>query len=89
MLVMVTVISTTAIVLAVAATLAVGDPRSALPPALYLTGSLLGLAHLATSKRVEVRGAAIGSVRKRRTIVGRRRAGDGHGRRTGQALTVP
>jgi adenylate cyclase len=54
MLVMVTVISTTAIVLAVAATLAVGDPRSALPPALYLTGSLLGLAHLATSKRVEV-----------------------------------
>jgi guanylate cyclase len=53
MLVVVVATATTAIAIAVAATIAVGDPRSTVAPLIYGVGSVLGLVHLALTRRIE------------------------------------
>jgi guanylate cyclase len=54
MLVMVVAISTSAIAVAMLATIAVGDTRSTVAPLVYVVGSVLGMTHLVTTKRIEV-----------------------------------
>jgi adenylate cyclase len=54
MLLMVVLLSTVSVTVVVAATLAVGDPRSAIAPSVYLVGSLAGVAHLVRTRRIGV-----------------------------------
>lgn len=54
MLLMVVLISTVSVTLVLAATLAVGDPRSAVAPGIYVVGSLLGVLHLVRTRRIAV-----------------------------------
>jgi adenylate cyclase len=54
MLLMVVLLSTTSVTVVVAATLAVGDPRSAIAPGIYVVGSAAGVTHLVRTHRIGV-----------------------------------
>lgn len=52
MLLLVVLISTSVIALALLATLAVGDPRAAVAPGIYVVGSAVGVGHLVRTKAI-------------------------------------